>query len=294
MSLEPITTFFARFLSEMDQIGHASRHTLRAYQKDLEQAFDGQLQQPLPEERELLRQVKEAQIRWGDLELSSRQRKAATMKAFLGWLYEKKLISLPLNEQVEAPKVPHKIPHFLSVDEVLHLFKYIESLDPLAEPKRPFYRALIYVLYGGGLRVSEACQLRWDRLRLNSNEVCILGKGAKERWVVLPEKVGVAIRALPRSGDFIWGVKPLNDRIAYDWVRKLGKCAGLKAPLHPHALRHSYATHLVTAGMNLRTLQELLGHASLTSTEKYMHLSTDQLARTLDAHHPLAKIRKAN
>lgn len=288
MSLEPKTTIFARFLKEMDEIGHASPHTLKAYKKDLEQAFQASLELPLPAETELLHEIKSAQIRWGDLQLASRQRKAATMKAFLDWLFRTKVILSPLNERIEAPKVPRKIPHFLSVDEVLHLFDHVKSIED-TDPKKNFYLALLYLLYGGGLRVSEACHLRWDRTRLNSSEICILGKGSKERWVVLPDKVGLALKVLPKLGDFIWGHQPLNERIAYSWVRKLGKDSGLRTPLHPHALRHSFATHLVSAGINLRTLQELMGHSSLVSTEKYMHLSTDQLARTMESHHPLAK-----
>ncbi len=288
MSLEAKTTIFARFLKEMDEIGQASPHTLKAYKKDLEQAFEGSLDLPLPNEAELLHQIKEAQINWGGLQLASRQRKAATIKAFLDWLFRNKVINTPLNERIEAPKVPRKIPHYLSVDEVLHLFEYLKAIDA-NDPKKNFYTALIYLLYGGGLRVSEACHLRWDRTRLSTSEICILGKGSKERWVAMPDKVGTAIRALPKFGDYIWGHLPLSERIAYSWVRKLGKESGLRAPLHPHALRHSYATHLVSAGINLRTLQELMGHSSLTSTEKYMHLSTDQLARTLESHHPLAK-----
>jgi integrase/recombinase XerC/integrase/recombinase XerD len=288
MSLEPKTTIFARFLKEMDEIGQASPHTLKAYKKDLEQAFEGTLDLPLPNESELLHQIKEAQIKWGALQLASRQRKAATMKAFLDWLFRRKLITSPLNERIESPKVPRKIPNYLSVDEVLHLFEYVKTFDT-NDPKKNFYIALLFLLYGGGLRVSEACHLRWDRIRLNSSEVCILGKGSKERWVALPNRVGIVIRALPKLGDYIWGHQPLNERIAYSWVRKLGKESGLRTPLHPHALRHSYATHLVSAGINLRTLQELMGHSSLASTEKYMHLSIDQLARTLESHHPLAR-----
>lgn len=292
MHLEPKVTIFARFLSEMAEIGQSSPHTLRAYKKDLEQAFGDSLNQTLPDEAEILQLVKEAQIRWGTLSLASRQRKAATMKSFLDWLYHQKLISVPLNDRIEAPKVPRKIPHFLSIDEVLQLLKFTEGIEP-TDPKRPYYLALIFLLYGGGLRISEACNLRWDKVRLTSSEACILGKGSKERWVVLPNRVTEKLRGLPKIGDYIWGMSPLNERVGFAWVRTLGKKSGLKAPLNPHALRHSYATHLISAGINLRTLQELMGHSSLTSTEKYLHLSTDQLARTMESHHPLAKLKRS-
>lgn len=285
-------TIFGTFLREMTEIGNASSHTIRAYQLDLHQVFeccdsnseaDFQLN-----EIYLLKKIKLAQMQWAHLALSTRQRKAATMKSFLRWLYEKNMISTPLQEKIEAPVVPKKIPHFLSIDEVLHLFDYLKkNSEDRKTDKNRFYLVLLYLLYGGGLRVSEACQLCWKNVRTHSAEVLIMGKGQKERWVVLPQKAMDAITALPRVSASIWGVRGLTERKAYDWIRKLGKEARLRAPLHPHALRHSYATHLITAGMNLRTLQELMGHASLTSTEKYLHLSMDQLARTLDSHHPL-------
>lgn len=287
MASESVETLLGMFLREMDEIGHFSGNTLKAYRIDLHQTFGSQKNQALPTESLLLRIIKEAQIRWGSLELSTRQRKAATVKAFLNWLYVNSYIGTPLNERVEAPKVPRNIPHFLAFDEVLSLFSYVRGL-PTEHPNKVRYRALLSLLYGGGLRISEACGVRWDKWRLNTREVCILGKGSKERWVALPEVVIESVRVLPRTGDFIWGEQPLNVRQAFEWIRNMGKEAGLRAPLNPHALRHSYATHLVSAGMNLRTLQELMGHSSLASTEKYMHLSMDQLARTMEARHPLS------
>lgn len=293
MYLASKETIFGTFLREMSEIHQASSHTIRAYQKDLQQVFDYQNSKssiPKINESYLLKKIKCAQISWAPLALSTRQRKAATMKSFLRWLYERNLIATPLQDKIEAPTVPKKIPHFLSIDEVLLLFAYLkkEKLNQ-ATDKNKFYLALLYLLYGGGLRVSEACQLCWKNIRVPSAEVLILGKGQKERWVVLPQKTMEALTALPRVSSSIWGSRGLTERRAYDWIRKLGKQAGLRTPLHPHALRHSYATHLITAGMNLRTLQELMGHSSLASTEKYLHLSMDQLARTLDSHHPLGE-----
>ena len=90
---------------------------------------------------------------------------------------------------------------------------------------------------------------------------------------------------------FVFGETALNSRKGYELIRKLGKQAGLMNPLHPHALRHSYATHLLANGANLRTLQSLLGHESLQATEKYTHLSVDHLARLIDSSHPLGKIK---
>ncbi len=121
----------------------------------------------------------------------------------------------------------------------------------------------------------------------------VKGKGSKERVIALPSlSVDVLARWKKKkvlSMSLFFGEEPLNTRTAYDMVRKSGVRAGLLKPLHPHALRHSFATHLLSSGANLRTLQELLGHESLQATEKYTHLGIDHLARTMEKMHPLGK-----
>lgn len=149
---------------------------------------------------------------------------------------------------------------------------------------------LILLLYGGGLRVSEACRLEWTHVANEGRVLRVRGKGAKERIIALPP---IAARRLLQArggceGPYVFGFEPLSTRKAYEIVRQAGARAGLLKPLHPHALRHSYATHLLASGANLRTLQELLGHQTLQATERYTHLSIDQLARTLENYHPLS------
>ncbi len=286
-------TIFVTFLKEMTAINNFSPHTIKAYETDFRQVFNEDDFKEKINEFSLLKKIKTAQVRWSELSPATRQRKAASMKSFLRWLYEKKIIHSPLQEKIEAPSVPKKIPHFLSIDEVLHLFHFLKNGYNNSNHeniiKNKYYLTLVYLLYGGGLRVSEACHLMWKNIRVKSSEILVFGKGKKERWVILPQKAMEALMNLPREGDSIWGPKGLTERKAFDWIRKLGQQAGLRTPLHPHALRHSYATHLISAGINLRALQELMGHASLTSTEKYLHLSMDQLARTLESHHPLGE-----
>lgn len=159
-------------------------------------------------------------------------------------------------------------------------------------PEDPPVRALILLLYGGGLRVSEACALQWKDLVEGARSLRIRGKGGRERVVAVPERTWEALTALKREGATVFN--GLGERKAYEWVRQAGARAGLLKPLHPHALRHSYATHLLTSGADLRVLQELLGHRSLAATQKYTHLSLDHLARSLEKHHPLSasKLKK--
>ena len=94
---------------------------------------------------------------------------------------------------------------------------------------------------------------------------------------------------LSRSNTYIWGESPLNTRTAYNYIKNIGQEAQLHQPIHPHALRHSFATHLLNDGADLRIIQELLGHSSLAATERYTHVSMDQLSRTMENCHPLAK-----
>jgi integrase/recombinase XerC/integrase/recombinase XerD len=221
---------------------------------------------------------------WKNLQPASRSRKLAAVRGWFKWLHAQKLISRDLSLRVIAPKVPHKIPHFLSVDEALSVVRAVN-----AETTPPERRALVLLLYGGGLRVSEACSVRWQDMVEKERSLRVKGKGSKERLICLPALVWQALNRLPRTGPYVFGGKDsLSTRKAYLWVRDAGVRAGLMKSLHPHALRHSYATHLLTSGADLRVLQELLGHSSLAATQRYTHLSLDHLARTLENHHPLS------
>ena len=277
-----------KFLNYLGNVENCSALTLKAYQLDLSQAFlgwkDPKKKRKTYTETELLQEARGALQAWGSLSLASRNRKSATLKSFFGHLHREGLIERDLASQIHSPKVPKKIPHFLSVDEVISVLKSYES-DPQPQPLE---HLLFLLLYGAGLRVSEACQLQWRNVDLQGRVLRIKGKGGKERLVALPRNVIAVLKrhAKAASEDWIWGEDALSTRKAYEWVRTRGVKAGLLRPIHPHALRHSFATHLLASGANLRTLQELLGHESLQATEKYTHLGVDQLARTLDIPHP--------
>jgi site-specific recombinase XerD len=247
----------------------------------------------LTNEEALLTAIRIAQNGWSNLSLSSRNRKAACLKSFLNWLFQERYIDRELALQINAPKIPLRVPHFLSVDESIAVIKVAEAAVKKSkqETKEQALRekALLLLLYGGGLRISEACNVRWQDIDANRRLLRIKGKGSKERIVALPPIVLKSISSIKGKGKFIWGVEPLSTRVAFSIIRSLGERAGLIKPLNPHALRHSFATHLLSSGTNLRTLQELLGHASLQATQKYTHLGIDQLARTVENHHPLGR-----
>lgn len=223
---------------------------------------------------------------WDEISNKSRKRKISSLNGFLNWL--KSFHEIDLGLRVDAPRgVQRKLPHFISLDECLGILNYLATGEK--SPKKETQKKLFSLLYGCGLRISEACNVKWANINISNRTLKILGKGNKERLAVIPKSVCETLSAFPRSGDYLWGDKPLPSRTAYQRIRDLGKEAGLIKPLHPHALRHSYATHLLSSGSDLRVLQQLLGHESLAATELYTHLDMDQLANTMENHHPLSK-----
>ncbi len=302
-AVQALRIFVIKYLDSIENVDSYSTHTLRSYRVDLGQAFailttpDPEiLRKKLPDrlpitDEELLAACRCAMTSWSTLAPASRNRKAATLKSFLNWLFERRIINRDLALHVHGPKVPHRLPHHLSVDEALALLSSVKAEIEAAPTEIGRERALvdhalILLLYGGGLRVSEACSLRWKQVDTAARVLRIKGKGGKERLVALPAKVFAALEKLPREGAYVFGSEPLSTRKAYDHVRSQGARAGLTQALHPHALRHSFATHLLTSGANLRTLQELLGHQSLQATQRYTHIGVDQLARTMEKFHP--------
>ncbi|KHD88233.1 MAG: site-specific recombinase [Bdellovibrio sp. ArHS] len=277
-----------KYLKFMTFVKSASPLTIKHYSLDLRQAFNYEKSSSSLSEAELLATARGAFNQWAHLSLASRNRKAATLKSFFSWAFAEGLTERDLSLQITCPRVPKKIPHFLSVDEALAVLK---SFNTGAEASLK-EKVLFLLLYGGGLRVSEACQLKWAQVFTSQKVLRVTGKGSKERVIALPSLTIQALQAWKKQSgfsEFVFGEEPLNPRTAYDMVKISGQRAGLLKPLHPHALRHSFATHLLSSGANLRTLQELLGHESLQATEKYTHLGIDQLARTMESMHPLGK-----
>jgi site-specific recombinase XerD len=313
VSPQLLSSLTSKYLKYLEFSKTSSTHTSKSYAKDLQQFFgpigvtkilySGDFHEcffqwdetnpslPPTLDELLLTLIPTALTGWSGLAPASRQRKGAVLKSFFGWLYSEKLINRNLADRVQLVKVPTKIPHFISVDEAVALLRAKHDLVSAGE--RPWSELiLLLLLYGGGLRISEACNLKRTDLSASAHTVRVLGKGSKERIAVLPDLFWRALRATDFSGEYLFGLSPLNTRTAYEIVRQSGRDAGLLKPLHPHALRHSFATHLLTSGSDLRVLQELLGHSSLTATQKYTHLSLDHLARSMEKHHPLSGPKK--
>ena len=311
-----LSNLAANYLNFQQFAKTSSRHTSKSYANDLNQflsplgrgaiifhnekwlwrAEDGQLVNPmtvnsaLPSTQNLKELIHFAQRRWAALSPASKNRKYACLKSFFRWLHDEGVLKEDLAAQIICPKVPQKIPHFLSMDEALSL---VELLKKSKSKDRNRDLALILLLYGGGLCVSEACNLKWNQLDLSDRTLVVKGKGGKERKVAMVPLLAEALNRLPRLSKYVFTKQlsgdPLDTRVAYEIVRRTGVQAGLLKPLHPHALRHSFATHMLSSGTDLRILQELLGHKSLTATQKYLHLSIERLARTMEENHPFGR-----
>jgi len=208
---------------------------------------------------------------------ATRGRKLAALKGFLRWAFEESHISRDLTPLLGSVKVPRKLPHFLSADEAIHLWTFLKSDTSNAGTQN---QLIFLLMYGSGLRVSEVAGLTLDRVNLEKKAVEILGKGKKWRWVPLLDEACMLFKKLDALETF--SVRTLHRRI-----HRMGLKAGLERPLHPHMLRHSFATHLLESGANLRNIQELLGHSSLETTQRYTHVTLDQMAMTLENKHPI-------
>ena len=299
----------ANYLNYQELARSASHLTSKSYANDINQFLQplhlGKIiyqsqkwgpQKPFgpPISLELLRTLlRKAQNLWAGLSPASRNRKSACLKSFFKWLLNEEIISEDLAAQVVCPRVPVKVPHFLSLDEALAL---VHSLAKSEKPERDRDLALILLLYGAGLRVSEASHLKWADVDLKERLIRVNGKGGKERVVALVRLLVDALAKLQKNSlgktRFVFGEEALDTRKAYEIVKHAGVSAQLLKPLHPHALRHSFATHLLSSGTDLRVLQELLGHESLVATQKYLHLSIESLSRTIEANHPMGSSRK--
>jgi len=288
-----------KYLKYLEQTKTASINTIKSYATDLEQALELSLTPVIKEggksldsllQGDLKKVQKWAQLRlpemhkkWSLLAPSSRQRKLSVLRSFFSWCFEEDLFSKDLSLKIVAPKVPQKLPHFLSLDEIMAVGRTAKE-----DKDHPKAFLLFLVLYGLGLRISEACHLKWPDVNLEERMVRVVGKGSKERLIALPRFVASLLEKQPKDTLYLFGDEPLSERKGYSWIRALGAKAGLTRPLHPHALRHSYATHLLNSGTDLRVIQMLLGHESLAATQKYTHVSLENLSRAIEKSHPLS------
>jgi integrase/recombinase XerD len=225
----------------------------------------------------------------------------SSIKAFYKYLLMDDKIEDDPTELLEGPKLSRKLPSVLSVDEINQMIAAIDHSTPAGQRLRP----MIEVLYGCGLRVSELVNLKKSDLHLEVDYIRVIGKGNKERLVPIggsaKEQLQTYIEgvrrhqeAKPGKEDYIFLNKfgnPISRISVFTAIKDLAREANIKKEISPHTFRHSFATHLVDGGANLRAVQQMLGHESITTTEIYTHLSRDYLKETLLMYHPRYKTK---
>jgi integrase/recombinase XerD len=238
-----------------------------------------------------------------DLKINARSqsRVISSMRSFFKFLILEKIIKENPTELLENPKTGKKLPEFLTIEEIELLVNQIDRSKKEGERNL----AIIEVLYGCGLRVTELIELKISEIYWKEGFIRIIGKGNKERLVPLGKiaskhlkiylneiRVHQKIKDLFVDHVFInKNGSKISRVMIFKIVKKLTEKAGIQKNISPHSLRHSFATHLVEGGADLRSVQEMLGHQSITTTEVYTHLDKNYLKQAILDHHPLEKIK---
>jgi integrase/recombinase XerD len=279
-----------------------SANSIEAYLRDI-----GKLRQYLENQQiesdpdELSHEQLSAFLVWiSALGLSARSqaRMLSGLKAFYHYLLIEELVEKDPTALLEGPKLGRKLPEVLSVAEIDHLLSKID----LSKAEGPRNKAMLETLYSCGLRVSELLGLKISNIYRAEGFIRIIGKGDKERLVpvsqralkeidlYLPDRNALNIQI--ESEDILFlnrRGKMLSRVMVFTIIKDLAKAAGIHKTISPHTFRHSFATHLVEGGADLRAVQEMLGHESITTTEIYTHLDREYLREAIISHHPRSK-----
>jgi len=302
--LEDLINQYGRHLQDERNL---SSHTLRNYKSDLKQFLEF-----LKTEEVFQDQVDNKALQLIDAHLiraylgrlarvcqkSSQSRKLATLKGFFRYLVREQHLERDPLLGFGSPKQEQPLVNFLSVDEVFRLLDGIHGLGAL----RLRDRAILEVLYSTGVRVSELVGLNWGDIDFRLGIIRVTGKGSKERIIPIGEIALAVLRECATEQGKQWG-RPskgqaavflnrrgerITTRSVARIVEKHLRAAGIPLRMGPHGLRHTFATHLLNGGADLRVIQELLGHVSLSTTQRYTHVNLDHLTAVYDRSHPRA------
>jgi len=288
------------FLDYLRLNRNASAHTVAAYESDLSQfvAFAGRERgsraalEPKHLDLQLIRGFLAELYRQGQARASV-ARKVSALRTFVRYLRREGWIDSDPAALAVAPKREHKVPAHLSVDEMSRLLDAPDASTPLGRRDR----AILELFYASGIRLSELVALDLEDVDLAGRMVRVMGKGRKERIVPFNPKAAAALRAWLKdragltAGDALF-VNARGGRLTGRSVQRLVaryvRSCSTRFGISPHALRHSFATHLLQAGADLRAIQELLGHVQLSTTQRYTHVNVAQLLEVYRKSHPRA------
>ena len=275
-----------------------STNTIESYTNDLNKLSDFLTPKSISATKVRLNDLKDFITSISEiLSETSQSRIISAIKSFYKFLLIENLIQTDPSENLVSPKIGRKLPNVLTIEEINLIINSVESNNVGIRN-----RAIIEIIYGCGLRVSELTNLLLSNLFLKQGYIKIVGKGNKER--LSP----IGSLATDSLNDFLTNVRPtlkINDKFSdhvfinnrgtslsrsmiFKMIKKYTLKANIKKDISPHSLRHSFATHLVEGGANLRAVQEILGHSSITTTEIYTHLDSDYLRSNLVEYHPRA------
>lgn len=227
---------------------------------------------------------------------STQARVISALKSFFSYLMQEEVIDFNPSTLIDAPKLSRKLPDTLNINEINDLIAAIDA----SKPDGMRNKAIIEVLYGCGLRVTELTELKISNLYPQIEFIKVTGKGNKERLVpigsvalkfinIYMNEIRVHIKIKKGNEDFVFlnrfGAK-LSRITIFNIIKTLAEKTGLKKSISPHTLRHSFATHLIEGGADLRAIQEMLGHSSITTTEIYTHIDRDYLRDVITQFHP--------
>ncbi len=295
---------FAQYLADERR---SSARTVETYVRDLRSFRDFLREEGLPlDARELdivaLRGFLGSLFRTN--QASTMKKKVSAVRSFFKFLLKRHLIDQNPASGLRSPKIAKSLPRFLTVEQAFRVMDAPSREEKRAKPLIVRDQALLETLYGTGVRVGELAGMNLDHCDFSESSVRVLGKGGKERivplgkssvealQVYLPARRSLLVKAKQGNPDALWlsqSGKRLSVRQVQNIVRRHGTNGAGRGDLHPHAMRHSCATHLLDAGADLRSIQELLGHSSLSTTQRYTHISVDRLMEVYDRAHPLAK-----
>lgn len=291
-----------RYLEHLAAERRLSPHTVAAYRRDLaplllqlerEQVLQPQHLKPFHLRAALL------SLREKNLAAVSMRRTLSAWRQFCSWLCVE--CQLPTNPalDLQAPKTPKKLPRALDVDQMNELLTQADDPSPLAVRDQ----AIFELLYGAGMRLAEVAALNINDINLSEGMLRATGKGNKTRLLPIGKQAAKALRAWLQQrarwatpDEKALFVSPRGTRLGHRAIQlrlaSRGRHAQLHEGVHPHMLRHAFATHMLESSQDIRAVQELLGHASISTTQIYTHLDFQHLAKSYDAAHPRAKSKR--
>jgi len=290
---------FLKYINYLEAEKNASQYTVRNYTNDLLEFFNFVADKKIKTLRDVNKQTLRtymAHLMEQEYAKTSIARKLSAIRSFYRYLMREEMISASPAATTVSPRLDRRLPSFLTIDEAKRL---VESPD-LSKPYGQRDRALLELLYASGLRVSELVNMNVEQINLATNEIRVWGKGSKERVVLIGAPAARALDNYIKEGRHeLLGSKKNNalfvnrygerllarrvQKILEKYARKINK------KVHPHILRHTFATHLLDGGADLKVVQELLGHADLSSTQIYTHVTQSRARKIYLAAHPMAR-----